>query len=396
MKKLLFLSLICLFLIPSVWGFQMEDRFFEIGFNGGFSFSNDFLSAKEIFQEKFVLDLDKLEDGFRMNLGAGVTPFYFNFRSKKGWGFGLSTRAEALGIFSLSGEMLTFKETGSEKDGNSEISGAVFAEAGIPAYFTYKKFKIKFKPALYYPILYATSDIRYTYTNSSAGTVLNVGYDVSVYTIVSMNDNNSSGLTSTPGVDFYAGVEYPLSQELGLKDKFFLLDFDVGLDITGIPIVASTMNDYMKMSGSIGSNEPVKLFGENSNTDSFVNFQDAEYKSEKKRVYRPFKTLARLDWRPLGHQLLTVTPSLGFAISPIYNKPFSMEAGIKARVDVFNIFIFTAGIGYHDRLWKNGFDLALNCRAIEFNFGAALCSPSFTKSWNGSGFSLNTGLKFGW
>jgi hypothetical protein len=86
----------------------------------------------------------------------------------------------------------------------------------------------------------------------------------------------------------------------------------------------------------------------------------------------------------------------GFAISPIYNKPFSAEAGIKARIDLFNLLIFTAGTGYHDRLWKNGFDLALNCRAVEFNFGAALCSPSFAKSWSGGGFSINTGLKFGW
>jgi len=396
MKKWLFLFLICLFFLPSAWGFQIKDRFFEIGFNAGFSFSNDFLSANEVFREKFVLDLDKLGDGFKMNLGVGVTPLYFNYNSIKGWGFGLSTNAEAMGIFNLSGEMLTFGETGSGKDGNSEISGAVFAETAVPGYFTYKKFKIKFKPALYFPILYATSDIKYTYTNSGGGTVLNIGYDLNVYTIVSMNDNSNSGLTSTPGVDFYAGVEYPLSQELGLKEIFFLLDFDVGLDITGIPIVPSSMKDYMKMSGNIGSNEPIKLFGEEANVNSFVNFKDAEYKSEKKTVLRPFKLLAHVDWRPLGIQLLTVTPSLGFAISPMYNKSFSMEAGVKARVDLFNALIFTAGIGYHDRLWKNGFDLALNCRMVEFNFGAALCSPSFTKSWNGSGFSINTGFKFGW
>jgi len=397
MKKLLFLFLICLFLLPSAWGLQIKDRVFEIGFNAGFSFSNDFLSANEIFQKKFVLDLDKLGDGFRMNMGVGATPLYFNYNGRRGWGFGFSTNVEALGIFNLSGEMLSLSETKSDKDGSSEISGAVFAEAAVPGYVTYKKFKIKFKPALYFPIVYAaSSDIKYTYTNSGAGTVLNIGYDVNVYTIVSMNEKNRSGLTSTPGVDFYAGVEYPLSQVLGLKEKFFLLDFDVGLDITGIPIVPSSMKDYMRLSGTVGSDKPIKLFGEDANVDSFINLKDAEYKSEKKTVLRPFKLLTHVDWRPLGIQLLTVTPSLGFAISPIYDKSFSMEAGVKARVDVFNAFIFTAGIGYHDRLWKNGFDLALNCRAVEFNFGAALCSPSFAKSWTGGGFSLNTGFKFGW
>jgi len=396
MKKPLFLLLICIFFLPSVWGLHIEDRVFEIGFYADFNFSNDFLSAKEIFQEKFVLDLDNLADGFRMNLGAGVSPFYFNYNSKKGWGFGFSTKAEALGIFNLSGEMLTLSETSSYKKGNSEINGAVFAEAAVPVYFTYKKFKIKFKPALYYPVLYATSDIKYTYVNSGDGTVFNIGYDLNVYTIVSMKENDSSALTSTPGVDFYAGVEYPLSQALGLKDKFFFLDFDVGLDITGIPLFSSTMKNYMTMSGIIGSNEPIKLFGEDANADAFINLKDAEYKTGEKKVYRPFKLLARLDWRPLGKRLLTITPSFGFAVSQIYNEPFSAEAGLKARIDLFNLFIFTAGTGYQDRLWKNGFDLALNCRAVEFNFGAALCSPNFAKSWSGGGFSLNTGLKFGW
>jgi hypothetical protein len=325
MKKLLFLFLICLFILPSIWSLQIKERFFEIGFNAGFSFSNDFLSANEIFQEKFVLDLDNLADGFRMNLGAVATPFYFNFNSRKGWGFGFSTKAEALGIFSLAGEMLTFSETSSDKEGNSEISGAVFIEAAIPAYVTYKKFKIKFKPALYYPALYATSDIKYTYSNSGGGTVLNIGYDVNVYTITPMEGND--GLTSTPGFDLYAGVEYPLSQALGIKDKFFFLDFDVGLDITGIPVVPSTMKDYMVMSGSIGSNEPIKLFGEDTNADSFVNLQDAEYRREKRTVFRPFKMLARLDWRPVGNQLLTVTPCLVLQFLPFIINLFQRKRG---------------------------------------------------------------------
>jgi hypothetical protein len=396
MKKLFFLSLICLFLISGVFG--IEDRTFEIGFNAGFSLSNDTFSARDIFQETFVLDLDELEDGFRMNLGMGASPFYFNYNNKKnGWGFGFSTKVDALGIFNLSGKMINLHETESEDDGISEINGAVFAEAAIPVHFSYNKFSIKIKPAMFYPILYATSDILYTFKNPDEGTILYLGYDVNVLTGFSMTDNSGSILTASPGMDFYLGMEYPISEALGLKDKFPILNFNLGLDLFGIPLFAGVMNDYMVMKGRVGSKEPIKLFGEDNNMDNFVEMED-EDGNEEKKIRRPFKLLFHVDWRPLETKIFsfTVTPAVGFAVSPIYNKPFSMEGEIKATIDLSNIFIISIGTGYHDRLWKNGLDLTLNLRAVEFNLGAALCSQSFSKSWNGSGFALNAGFKVGW
>jgi hypothetical protein len=93
--------------------------------------------------------------------------------------------------------------------------------------------------------------------------------------------------------------------------------------------------------------------------------------------------------------LFTLTPEVGFAINPLYNKPFSMEAGIKARLDISNLFIATFRMGYHDRFWKNSLDLALNLKAFELNIGADLRSQDFIKSWTGSGFGVNAGFKFG-
>jgi hypothetical protein len=404
MKKLLLLLLSCLFFIPGVFGIEIGKRTFEIGFNTDLDFSNDFLSVGDIFNKDrtIVLDLKELEDGFKLNLGFGVSPFYFNYNNKKsGWGFGLSTKVEAMGIINLSGKMLTFHETKNEDDGISEISGAAFAEIAAPIHLSYKGFKINIKPSVFYPLLYATSDISYTYfTDPNEGTTLNLGYDVNVYTPISMDDNSGSGLTAKPGVDFYLGVDFPISEVLGLN-KIPLLDFDIGLELFGIPLFAGVMRDYMILKGSVGSDKPIKLFGEDD-MDSFVDFDtDAKYghdESLKISVKRPFKLLLHVDWRPLNNQIFkfTVTPSAGFAISPIYNETFSMEAGVKAAIDIGNLFIFSLGTGYHDRLWKNGFDLTLNLRVIELNLGLALCSPSFSKSWKGSGLALNLGFKSGW
>jgi hypothetical protein len=399
MKKLLLLLLISLFFVSGIFG--IEDRTFEIGFNVGFSFSNDFLSRSDIFNEKktIELDLNELEKGFMMNLGFGGSPFFFNYNNKKGgWGFGLSTRVDAMGIMNLSGKMLTFHETENEDDGISEISGAVFAEAAVPVHFHYEKFKIKIKPALFFPIVYATSDITYTYDNSniSRGTILNLGYDVQAYIPIS---NAGSNLTASPGVDFYLGVDYPLSEAIGLN-KIPLLDFDVGLELFGIPIFASVMESYMRMKGSVGNENPIKLFGDDFDMDKFLDIADDAIEGDDGsiKIFRPFKLLLHADWHPLKIPILkfTVTPSLGFAYSSIYNKPFSIETGVKAAIDFSNLLIFSIGTGYHDRLWKNGFDLTLNLRVVEFNLGLALCSPRFSKSWNGSGFALNLGFKSGW
>jgi hypothetical protein len=111
---------------------------------------------------------------------------------------------------------------------------------------------------------------------------------------------------------------------------------------------------------------------------------------------RPFKMLLWADWKPFGIVPLSFIPTVGFSINPLYNQLFSMECGVKVRYDLLNIFIATLGIGYHDRLWKNSIDLALNLRAVELNLGFDLRSPEFLKSWAGGGYNVNLGLKFGW
>lgn len=394
MKKLFIFLLVCFLVLPCAFADNISDvwsenRRVEFGINANAGFSNDFLSAKDIFQETFVLDLDKLNDGFRFNLEAGGNPLYFSYNNKNNWGFGLLTGFHGYGMIDLSGKMLSFSEASGEK---SELNAAAFAEVGIPVFFHVQNFKIKVKPSVYYTVAYMESDVSYTYSDKN-GTVLNLGYDVNFYTAFPMEDSAEFSLTARPGVDISIGAEYPLAEALGLKNKLSFLDFTVGIDLVNIPLVSSTMNDYMRIFGEIGSGEKINF---NENMDNFFDVDDdTEYGKKSKKVSRPFKTLVWADWRVLGNQLLTITPEIGFAINSHYSSPFSMEAGIKGRLNLASIFYVTAGIGYHDRLWKNSLDLALNLKAFQFNIGADLRAPSFAKSWTGSGFGINFGLKFG-
>jgi hypothetical protein len=396
MKKPAFFLFICLIILPCIYADngkgRIKDRTVEIGLNAKVGFSNDFLSTTEFFQKTFVLDLDKIKNGININFDANASPLYFNYNNKNNWGFGLSIKADVYGILGLSGKMLSFSEAVAEK---SDISAAVFAEAGIPVFFHLQKFKIKIKPALFYPVIYAVSDISYTFSSDNSGTILNIAYDINVYSAYSIEKYN--GITGTPGADFQLGVEYPLSNALGLNDKFFMLDFDLGLDIVNIPLLSSSVKDYMKISGNIGNDKPFVFGSDNSDMGDLFDFDsDTTYGENKRKVMRPFKMIARADWRPLGIRLLTVIPEAGFSINSLYSKPFSLEAGLKTRLDISNLFIATLGMGFYDRLWRNSLDLALNLRVFELDLGVDLRSQRFIKSWTGSGFGINAGLKFGW
>jgi len=399
MKKISLFFFICLIILPCIYADNNEgkgrikDRTVEFGLNAKAGFSNDFLSAAEFFQKTIVLDLDKIKDGISINFDANVSPLYFNFNHKNNWGFGLSIKTDVYGLIGLSGKMLSFSEAVAEK---SDISAAVFAEAAIPVFFHLQKLKIKVKPALYYPVIYAVSDISYTYSTDNKGSILNLAYDINVHSAYSLEKYN--GITASPGVDFQLGVEYPLSNALGLRDKFFMLDFDLGLDIVNIPLLSSSVKDYMKISGNVGSDKPFIFGSDDSDMEKLFSFNsdNTTYGEDKQKVKRPFKMIAWGNWRPFGIRLFTVIPEAGFALNPLYSKPFSMEAGLKTRLDISNLFIATFGMGFYDRLWRNSLDLALNLKAFEFDLGVDLRSQKFTKSWTGSGFGVNAGLKFGW
>ncbi|MDR2731095.1 MAG: hypothetical protein LBB81_09405 [Treponema sp.] len=380
--------------------FPVKSRTVEFGLaevHAGFA--NNFISASKIFRETAVIDLDEFKNGFLFNLDVSASPITFNFNKNDIWGFGISTKTEASGIMELSGKMLNLQQIADEK---STIGGSIFAEARVGGFFTINKFKLKFKPALYYPLMVVVPDISYTFKDVDDKPFLSMDYNLTVWTVFPydsfMDDIN---LTANPGVDFYFGLEYPLAKAIGLSDKIKILDFGLGLDLYNIPLVPSTLKNYMNISGHYGSDEPINIdileFDFNSFLDSqFTMDSKTEYGTGNKPVFRPFKMLARADWRPLGTELLTIYPSIGFSLNPYYLHLFSIESGIKARVNMLNFFLASVGIGYEDRLWKNSIDLAINLRAFELDMGIDMRSQKILRSWSAAGLGAFFGLKFGW
>ena len=388
--------------------FGMQDRAFEIGLvNLNFNFANNFLTIKDVFQDVISIDIDKLSDGFKLNLGLNVTPFYFSFKSKKGWGFGLTTNMETMGIFGLSGNMLTISKA---KEDNSDISGALFASATVNALFDIWKLKFNFNPSFFYTLAYIThsdkskSGLTYTLDYPNNSTVMCIDYDILLYTGFPLDSGAGFSLTSKPGVDFSIGAEYQLAKELGLSKILPFLDFDVSVNFIHVPLIASRIKDYTQMTGRFGDDKnPITLIGGDDNQDGSDFFSSFEPPGEPVKgtkevdVYRPFKMITRLDWRPLfGARLLTVSPVFGFCVNNLYNDPFSWELGLNACLNLANFFMVKVGLNYTDRMYINSLGIALNLRAFELDLGADIRSQDPAQSWTGGGLGINFGLKFGW
>ena len=419
MKKLFLLLLICLVSVPCVFAedaWRIPDRSFEIGLNSSVGFSNSFINALDVFQETIIIDLDKLKDGFIFNMDFGLTPFYFQYNNKNNWGFGLSLNTDFSGVFALSGDVLSFAEAEDNKD--TSIGGAMFFEANINAYFPIWKFKIKAAPSAFLPIAYIDPVISYTNIAADDGkTKFNFMYDIFLYTPVSLKpflsaesagnfDIDYPGIFSMFGFDINFGLEFPLGEALGLTKTNNLFNFTLGLDVYNFPIIPAKLKDFTRYTGQIGSDEPFNIFGDEDLLS--ILFGDDEMSldpefgvAEKvKEIYRPIKVQLWADWKPFG-QILTFTPVGGVSIQRTgfgdeVTFDFLINYGIKARLDLGNIFILSFGTGYFDKVWKNNLDIALNFRVLEINVGLDLRALEFLESWKGAGAGVSVGLKFGW
>ena len=360
----------------------------------------------KIYRDPVIVNLDDFFNGFFFYFGVNIKPLSFNYNRKDEWGFGLDIgHISVMGNVSIPKNVLRFKDVQDEKFG---AGGAVFADVGIPFFFHANHYKIKIRPAVYLPVVYAEPGIIYNRKNISTvemeGTHINFDYDMRVYSLLDLESFSFGNLLAKNfGYDFNLGIEYPWKDYL-----------DVGVDIANIPVpfASAKLNHYMQIEGNVfvdtSKIDLAKIIAGEDLPDDFwddVYFypEDPEefeikYPNDEKGkpVYRPFKMLFYADYRPSDSRPLSLIPSLGFSISRLYPKLAAVEGGLSARWDHRNIFITTIGINYNDRRWINSIDFVFNFRAFEFDFGLSSQSQSFVKSWKGAGLGVNLALKFGW
>jgi len=380
---------------------RLKNRGFEIvlvDLNAGFG--NSFLAAIDILQETAVVNLDDFTRGFKADLGVHLTPVAININWKDKWGFGFDlAKVSVFGNVDLPENLLQLHQAKNELFG---AGAAVFVDVGIPTFFHIKKLKLTVRPAVFLPVAYAEPNIKYTFTEKNNGILIDVNYDMHIYSSLSLSKIISGSFDfkeipdalniSTMGFDFNLGFEYPLFSWL-----------DIGVDMQNIPIKLSVLNQYMRLKGKAFFDSSVidiaDLISGGEFPDNAFGYPEdftPTYGSGEKKILRPFKFLASAVYKPLKNPLLALIPSIGFSLSPLYATIASVEGGLKFRVDLANMFITTIGIGYEDRLWRNSVNFVINLKLIELDFGAAVESEDFVKSWQGAGARVYFALKLGW
>ena len=387
---------------PQRAGFLSTNRTFEFGWQMGLNAATNFI----YMGNPIVVSLDDFLGGARINFGMDVVPLFMNLNIRDEWGFGLDIGVTYSGNLRL-GNMQDLEQARGELFG---LGMAFFAELGIPVFFQVRDFRVRVRPAAFSPLAYVRTGLNYSFGPSSAGgnrgQRLEVDYDMRIFTPFSTEGMFGDGNVDSPGprdivggvagnmgVDFSFGVEYPLLPMLS-----------VGVNIVNLPFLASRMDHYMRIRGNFFVDTSYadfgNMFGENGELPdeaSGFNVEDTSFGtvSGGQRVRRPFTMLFYADYRPLGTPTIAIIPSLGFSINQLYARAFALEGGVNARFDLANIFITTIGMNYNDRRFRHSLDLALDLRIFKFGIGFSVQSPSFVRSFQGTGFGANVGVTMG-
>jgi hypothetical protein len=397
---------------------DLSPRVFELGFNLGADFANNYISASDVFKKTIELDLTKEPTPLEFDLGAGFD-FFINLnlkdkeQEKDNMGFGIFAGIEALGQFSLSEDFQKFlqgNELGKTYEGDIGTGGSVFLETGAHGYFHVKQFRISVRPSYYLPLAYMKPNTHYVLRTSANGEVyVDFAYDLALYTpfdtgntgddVGDMLDAISKDplkMNGTGGMDIGLAVDYPL-----LPAKL-----TVGASLTHIPLFPARLVNKTLIQGG-KQLEQGDLLNELINGGDIGDLLDDKTITSTHgdmQVFRPFKFGVNARYTPFAFRMfsLALIPEIGYAYNAIYTNPHSFEASAAAVIGLFPIMrsnpllSFTLKTGYEDKRWKHGLGLTLNFRAVQIDLGASAQSEDFAQSFKGAGLSVNAGLRFGW
>jgi len=402
--------------VPEKKEFEWARQHFTLGLVGdlGFGLDNGIIGTKDIFKKEIVIDLSKLagslsKNGANINF-SGIANILFldikNIHIGQGlWNFGFTTNAEGninLNISKSLFELIAEGNTSSHNNsGKISGSGGIYTEIGLPVSARYKvagkTLKVGIKPSIYTPLFYIPSSTGisynlYTEKNGKDGLFLDTEGEITVYTPTTFDSNIN-------GVQFVFGRN---GFDISLEGEYALFPFiDVGGSFNQIPFAPATLTTGMKMGikpFSIELDGEEILGGSNPKETPEFNFKSPEFFTDgNKKIRRPFRFDAYVRYKPLKTELVVLRPNIGFSVNP--NKGDEkgyFNAGLEARLNLKDIFIFYLGSGYQEAIWKQKAGFALNLRVFEFDFEAALRSQTFAGCFRGQGFNLVLGTRWGW
>jgi hypothetical protein len=247
-----------------------------------------------------------------------------------------------------------------------------------------RSFGITIRPALFVPLLYTapnTSFIRIDASDSN-GINANVTYNAVFYAPFNPfgdSDGYAGGILSSMGMDISLGLEYPLSDTLG-----------VSLYLRNIPIIPSTPRYRLAMTG-IRTAQVDDIFGSLDSLGGLFQAPALETGvNTTVRVMRPFALGAGILWTPFREKRFLSVDALVGMVFDGYGIPLEYQLGVELRSPWVVGAAFTHA--YTGHLFRQRATLLFTLPAVELSLGAGLRSQDITKSFDLVGLELSLGL----
>jgi len=386
-------------------------RRFEIGLDMGTGFDNGLIGLSDVFRKKIVLDMSEIaqdvpDDGASVNYSLSIDFFVnvMDIQIGKGlWNFGFIAGVDGSINFNISKSLLTLISEGNINHHNSSGkiggSGGIFTEIGLTGSAKYqvsgRTLYAGVKPAIFTPMVYIPSSSGISYNlrteraDGTEGIFVDTSSALEIYTATAFN-NIEAGR-------FIIG---PSGFDLSLEGEYALFPFlDLG-GFTRIPLAPATLSNQMKIRMapiSIELSGGRLISGEEPDI-SELDFGEPEFiNNANKKIHRPLRFDIYARYKPFKSEFLVLKPNIGFSVN--VNKgdeEFFFNAGLEAKLNLKNLFVFYLGSGYHESIWRQRIGLALNVRAFELDLETTFRNHTFKGCFLGRGFGFKMGMRFGW
>lgn len=380
------------------------------GFNLSAAAANNIVSLTDFFQEKLVIDLNKLAkktiwSGIHVGNTADLELFW-RFTVVEEHTVKFSTTVSEDVWFNIPKSILDLAANGNAANaggkaitGNFNAKANVFVDTGVMYQMTKPKYSFAARLAYFVPVAYMENpeiSYRIAPTVDKDGNAIGLEFKAKgtarVYGYIpgglyggdfpSVTDILKAG-----GLDISISGSYRPTNWVNITGG---IDY---LPLKAVPMTKGIQADF-EAQGSV--NNILEHLGKATNDIfSFNNPQSSVTAVDlpKKNIMRPGKIRIGADFRPFENNYMIVSPFIAF---PFINaKPYYIDGGIKLESCFARALGASLSTACIERIWRHELMLFLDSRFFSLTFGASITSQSFTRTFHtlsGLGFKFGMGI----
>ena len=405
----LFAAIFLLFAFRAEAEIHNVKRFFEVGIDTTFGFSNNYFDLRDILVEDIVFNLQKIADG--MPDDGWVIDFqsdmhnYVQFGIDDNFRFKFYANIEGSGYMNIEKSLFEVLgngySVGDKGTFNLDAYADLFLDTGVSFSKTVKGIGFTLGASYFMPLIYVPdTKATVSYGTSSSGLIYTYAQaPVTIYSAMSLESLiEDSSFTQEEISDLLESLMTNGGFDISFSvEKQVVRTLNLGL-FTRVPIIPGHLKYKASTVYSAWFYETNFLgyIDETEESDYDYTHDDFTYSSADYTVHRPFKLGIEGAWRPFG-SWCTFAPMLAFVIRNPYSSDYicypeySLSADF-TLIKIFGLFFETA---YLNRVFTQRIGLSINAHLVELSFKAGFRSADFLNSFGWTGATLTAGIKAG-